>query len=580
MHRQGVITYGRHGINYDKNATDSRIKSYWIKKGETSASENDDIHQICGPLAGHVPALCDPTIAAAMPPGPGAADGVYVDCTFGRGGHSAALLARLSEQGRLFAFDVDPAAVKVGRMLEQRDSRFRIIHRPFGSLAEAIPKGIELSGVLMDLGVSSPQLDEKARGFTSGPLDMRMNPRVGQPASKLLTELDFQELAWVVREYGEDKDPLLAARIAQAITMWQQERGPFRDSQQLADAVARVKRGLDDRSQKPEKLTFQAIRMWINQEPVQFEMVLEGAFERLKYGGRCAVIVFKRSETQMLVRFVTAHEEPDPEFVEGWPREKIFELYPLLKSSQPWCVRQVGDPIAPTEQELLYNNRCRSARTFVLEKRRRKVRWSLPTGYSPSPIFKQPSRSPVFGGAHPCPRPPDAPPDLGPEEVFCQYMGRKPDAKLRWRSAGTLGRSGQDAEDCACGGGASSSAETTSAGRVDRSEPSMDTAFSTTSGELLAEDGDIAAWLLSLDDGAGKLLQYREKLEAKCASMREFWQVYGRSGTKDGFDIDRLCSDLEFKKVAHRRFVERWAAAELATLQATSGMTRSPENKV
>merc|ERR1711933_574143 len=108
--------------------------------------------------------------------------------------------------------------------------------------------------------------------------------------------------------------------------------------------------------------------MWINQEAWQFERVLEGAFERLKFGGRCAIIVFKRSETMMLLRFMTAHEEPDPACVEGWPSRKLMELYPLLKSTKAWCLRQVCEPIAPTEQEIMYNNRCRSARTFVLEK--------------------------------------------------------------------------------------------------------------------------------------------------------------------------------------------------------------------
>lgn len=332
-------------------------------------------------------------------------------------------LWRLSEKGRLFAFDVDPEAVEVARQLERQDPRFQILHRPFGDLAEAVPPDVELSGVLMDLGVSSPQLDEPARGFTAGRLDMRMNPGQGVPAGRALEGLDVKELAWILREYGEDKDPLLAARLAEALRGWQAQHGPFENSEELRESVANVKRGLDDRSQRPEKLTFQAVRMWINQEAWQFQRVLEGAFERLKYGGRCAVIVFKRSETMMLLRFVSAHEEPDPEMVEGWPRRRLFQLYPLLGSSRAWCLRQVGEPIAPTEQEILYNHRSRSARTYVLEKRRRRVRWSLPAGGVAQEIFRKPAAAPAFGGREVAPEPPEPPCDMGPEEAFCEYFG-------------------------------------------------------------------------------------------------------------------------------------------------------------
>jgi len=429
MKRQGVVVFGRDGINYDKSASDERIKSYWVDVSDNGRGREQrpsgDLRRICGPLAGHVPALCNPTVEAAMPAVKEAADGTYVDCTFGRGGHSAALLARLSDQGRLFAFDVDPEAVDVARRLEQQDSRFCIIHRPFGDLAEALPVDVELSGVLMDLGVSSPQLDEPERGFTGGPLDMRMNPQQGEPASRVLEGLSSREFAWILREYGEDKDPLLAARIAEGLHVWQERRGPFRNSEELREAVARLKRGLDDRSQRPEKLTFQAVRMWINQEAWQLQRVLEASFERLRYGGRCAVIVFKRSETMLLLRFASAHEEPDPELVEGWPRRRLFQLYPLLGTSKSWCLRQVCEPIAPTEQELLYNNRSRSARTYVFEKRRRRVRWSLPATSSAAgaPMFRPPARAPAFGGSKVAPEPPEPPPDMGPEQAFCEYFG-------------------------------------------------------------------------------------------------------------------------------------------------------------
>jgi len=337
------------------------------------------------------------------------------------------LLSRLSVRGRLYAFDVDPSAVAVARQLEQRDSRFRIIHQPFSSLANALPADLEVSGVLMDLGFSSPQMDQKERGISSsqdGPVDFRYNQSSGQMASDWLMGLSGPEISWVVRQHGEYDDPLLAARIGEEIHQWQCMNGKFQTTGQLADVIYRAKRNLDDRGQHPAKLTFQSIRTWMNQEFFEFEKVLEGSFRRLKYGGRCVVICFKRQETMTLTRFAAAHEEPDPELVEGWPRHKVLELYPLLKTDTQYCVKVVCLPIAPTEEEVSYNNRARSARTHVLEKRRRRIRWNVPADYRKKPLFRQPTRVPVFGGAVAATEPPEPPDEMPPDDIYCSCIGR------------------------------------------------------------------------------------------------------------------------------------------------------------
>merc|ERR1719210_57592 len=141
--------------------------------------------------------------------------------------------------------------------------------------------------------------------------------------------LTAKEIAWVIRQHGENDDPFLSARIGEAVFQRQQRRGMFKSTLEFSDFITEAKEGKDMRNQHPAKLVFQAIRTWINQEFFEFEKVLQGAFERLKYGGRCVVICFKRQETMMLNRFVSGHEEPDPDIVGNWSPEKLFELYPL-----------------------------------------------------------------------------------------------------------------------------------------------------------------------------------------------------------------------------------------------------------
>ncbi|CAE8643729.1 unnamed protein product [Polarella glacialis] len=268
-----------------------------------------------GRADGHAPVLWEAVVEALL--GSGSHNGTFVDCTFGRGGHSRALLERLSQRGRVLAFDVDPSAISEAGRLAARDPRLVSVHRPFGDLAEVLPHlGVEsgsLSGVLADLGVSSPQLDQKHRGFSpieDGPLDLRMNPLVGVPASEWLASVPAEELAWVLRAYGEDSDPFLAARIAESVVA-RARRGTLRRTTQLAEVVATVKaqHGGCSPFEQPARLTFQAIRSHLNQEFQQLDQLLSAAFSHLAVGGRVVVICFKRAEVAAVRRWLRRNEE-------------------------------------------------------------------------------------------------------------------------------------------------------------------------------------------------------------------------------------------------------------------------------
>lgn len=247
-------------------------------------------------------------------------DGRYLDCTFGRGGHSAAILAHLGPQGRLLAIDRDPEAVAAGRAW--RDSRFAIEHLPFSGLGSALDAhGIErLDGVLFDLGVSSPQLDDPARGFSfraSGPLDMRMDPTRGVPARQWLLEASENDIARVVSEYGEER---FAVPIAKAIVARRSERGAdaLRTTGELAALVAAVvrRRGRAQVGKDPATRTFQAVRIHVNQELEELAVGLDRAVDRLQRGGRIVVISFHSLEDRMVKQFFAAESgrgaERDP----------------------------------------------------------------------------------------------------------------------------------------------------------------------------------------------------------------------------------------------------------------------------
>ena len=233
-------------------------------------------------------------------------DGVYVDGTFGRGGHSRAILARLGPAGRLIAVDRDPEAQAEARAIA--DTRFTFHRVPFSSLSSVLG-GQRVSGMLFDLGVSSPQLDDPQRGFSfraDGPLDMRMDPTKGESAADFLAHAEQQQLQEVIREYGEER---FAKQIAASIVA-ARGREPLRRTRQLADLVAKAVRTREP-GQDPATRTFQALRIHVNRELEEVQMMLPQAVTHLAEGGRLAVISFHSLEDRLVKRFLQAHSRPN-----------------------------------------------------------------------------------------------------------------------------------------------------------------------------------------------------------------------------------------------------------------------------
>jgi 16S rRNA (cytosine1402-N4)-methyltransferase len=236
-------------------------------------------------------------------------DGVYVDGTFGRGGHSRALLGKLGETGRLIAFDKDPLAIATAQGIV--DPRFEIVHQSFASLRDAlVSRGVgRVSGVLLDLGVSSPQVDDPERGFSfraDGPLDMRMDPTRGESAADWLARATLQELTEVIRDYGEER---FAVQIAKALVARRAESerlGPLASTGELAQIVANAVK-TREKGKDPATRTFQAIRIHVNQELAELQVVLEAALALLEQGGRLVVISFHSLEDRIVKRFMQAH---------------------------------------------------------------------------------------------------------------------------------------------------------------------------------------------------------------------------------------------------------------------------------
>jgi len=239
-------------------------------------------------------------------------EGVYVDGTFGRGGHSRAILERLGPGGRLVALDRDPDAVAVGRELEQQDPRFRIVHSAYSALGDVLAAdGLagRVDGILLDIGVSSPQLEDPARGFAfraDGPLDMRMDPGSGVPAAEWLNAADEAEIAMVLWRYGEERS---SRRIARAIAA-ERATAPVTTTARLASIIAAQVRGEPGRH--PATRSFQAIRMHINRELPELEAVLRAALAALAVGGRLCVISFHSLEDRIVKRFLRDHSRVDP----------------------------------------------------------------------------------------------------------------------------------------------------------------------------------------------------------------------------------------------------------------------------
>jgi 16S rRNA (cytosine1402-N4)-methyltransferase len=283
-------------------------------------------------------------------------DGIYVDGTFGRGGHSRAILERLGSAGRLIAIDRDPDAVSAARAI--RDPRFSITHARMSELAAVLDAhGVRAAnGMLFDLGVSSPQIDDAARGFSfraDGPLDMRMDPTQGLSAAQWLARATEKEIREAVRDYGEER---FAKQIAAAIVA-ARSRGPIGRTQQLADIVGAAVRTREP-GQDPATRTFQALRILVNRELEEVSLMLPQAIERLAPGGRLAVIAFHSLEDRIVKRTLSAAARPSV------PRD-----LPLRASEMPLSlVTIVGRAIRPGAAEVETNPRARSARLRVAER--------------------------------------------------------------------------------------------------------------------------------------------------------------------------------------------------------------------
>ena len=270
-------------------------------------------------------------------------DGHYVDATFGRGGHSRLLLSRLSPQGRLTAFDKDLAAIAEAQTIT--DPRFAIRHQGFRHLGELPPASA--AGVLMDLGVSSPQIDDPTRGFSfrfDGPLDMRMDTTRGQSVAQWLATAETREIAEVIRDYGEER---FAGQIAKAIVARRQERGPVSTTGELAQLVADTVKTREP-GQNPATRTFQALRIFINAELEELQEALEASLDVLQPGGRLVVISFHSLEDRIVKQFIAQHSR------EVYDRRAPFAVAPPMKL-------RALDRIKPSAAEVAANPRARSA---------------------------------------------------------------------------------------------------------------------------------------------------------------------------------------------------------------------------
>ncbi|SEA99962.1 16S rRNA (cytosine(1402)-N(4))-methyltransferase RsmH [Variovorax sp. YR216] len=276
--------------------------------------------------------------------------GTYVDATFGRGGHSRAILARLGPQGRLIAFDKDAEAVAEAARIQ--DARFSIRHQGFKDLGELPPASV--SGVLLDLGISSPQIDNPARGFSfrfEGPLDMRMDTTRGESVAEWLATADQQQIAEVIRDYGEER---FAVQIAKAIVARRQERGPISTTTELAQLVAGTVKTREP-GQNPATRTFQALRIFINAELEELQQALEASLVVLKPQGRLAVISFHSLEDRIVKQFIAKHSR------EVYDRRAPFAAPKAMK------LKSLGR-VKPSQAEVDGNPRARSAILRVAER--------------------------------------------------------------------------------------------------------------------------------------------------------------------------------------------------------------------
>ena len=285
--------------------------------------------------------------------------GVYVDGTFGRGGHSRLILSQLGKGGRLVVFDKDPQAIAVAQELARQDARVLVVHEGFSALKRSLQQlGISrINGALFDLGISSPQIDDAGRGFSfrfDAPLDMRMDTTRGQSAAQWLAVAEEQDIHEVIKNYGEER---FSRQIARAIVA-QREQSPITTTGQLARLVAQVVR-TRERGQDPATRTFQAIRIFINRELEEITVVLPQVMECLVAGGRMAVISFHSLEDRIVKKFMQQHSKPAP--LPRWAVVKEAER------EQP-PLRLIGKAQKPAPAEIEVNPRARSAVLRVAER--------------------------------------------------------------------------------------------------------------------------------------------------------------------------------------------------------------------
>ena len=287
------------------------------------------------------------------------ADGLYIDATFGRGGHTALILGALGPEGRVLAFDRDPAAIEAGHRRFPDEVRLALVGAPFADIAARVQELVSsrpVRGILFDLGVSSPQLDDPTRGFSfraDGPLDMRMDPASGEPVSAWLARAGEPEIREVIATLGEER---FARRIASQVVA-QRALKPLTTTLQLAELVARAVRTREP-GKNPATRTFQALRMHVNDELGQLRTALAGALQLLAVGGRLAVISFHSLEDRIAKQFIQAHSTVNP----------VFAGLPIIPESEQPRLRRVGGKIRATDEETRANPRARSSVLRVAQK--------------------------------------------------------------------------------------------------------------------------------------------------------------------------------------------------------------------
>lgn len=291
------------------------------------------------------------------------ADGCYLDGTFGRGGHSRLILERLGPDGRLLGFDKDPLAIATGNALAAEDGRFVVVQRSFAEMGEeAAARGLagKVDGILLDLGVSSPQLDDAARGFSflnDGPLDMRMNPDAGISAAEFIASATADEIARVFKEYGEER---FAKRMARAVV----ERRVLKPFERTADLAAVLTEANPawEKGKNPATRAFQGLRIHVNNELGDLERGLDAALENLAVGGRLSVISFHSLEDRIVKQFMKRHAKGE---ADNLPRD-----LPIIPKAFEPRLKLLGKPQFASEAELKANPRSRSAVLRVAEKLR------------------------------------------------------------------------------------------------------------------------------------------------------------------------------------------------------------------